>query len=409
MEPQVVTDTEASPKLSVGKRIAFSLVLLFILAVIVELSASLYLRTVKGYDGEHLLQYSFDSYKNILPTPGYADTRGVHHNAVGFRRDGEVALTKPAGTFRIFLMGGSTAFGTGGLWTHIDPKHPVLANDSTIDRYLERYLAAARPDLKFEVINAAIPSTWTHHSFIYLNQSILRYSPDMVLFLDGFNDFYQCTEDHDQFASYVYGERATVIMGEPSLMALVQANGWWIARKSAAAYLAFRTAQSIGAAVNKPRDRAPLDVERCFTTMQRIFPANALTMWRRSAVLLAHEGVQAVFMLQPLLVLDRDRKGLTTVERELYDFNVASWLPGHDEYMRRAAPWVSDTARRTLTPLGGRFLDLTGIFRDAEGQIYTDYAHLTPQGNAILARVVADSITPMVRLAPPAASVLKRP
>jgi hypothetical protein len=61
-----------------------------------------------------------------------------------------------------------------------------------------------------------------------------------------------------------------------------------------------------------------------------------------------------------------------------------------------------------LTPLGGRFLDLTGIYRDAKGQIYTDYAHLTPQGNAILARVVADSITPMVRPAQ-SAEALKRP
>jgi len=33
-------------------------------------------------------------------------------------------------------------------------------------------------------------------------------------------------------------------------------------------------------------------------------------------------------------------------------------------------------------------VDLTGIFAHVEGQIFTDYAHLTPEGN----RMVADRI-----------------
>ena len=71
-------------------------------------------------------------------------------------------------------------------------------------------------------------------------------------------------------------------------------------------------------------------------------------------------------------------------------------MPGHDQYVRNVTPWISDTARRTLAPLGGHFLDLTGIFRDMEGQMFTDYAHLTPRANERLARVVADSILPLI-------------
>jgi hypothetical protein len=383
-------------KLSLMKRAAFTTLLLAGLAAVIEVSAVILLMTTRGYDGNHLLQYSFDPYKNILPTPDYVDTRGVRHTSAGFRRSVEVSIAKPSGTYRVFLMGGSTAFGTGGLWSHIEPNYPVLNNSQTIDAYLESYLATARPGVRFEVINAAIPSTWTHHSLIYLNQTILRYDPDLVLFLDGFNDFYQCEPQHDQFRSYSYGERATVIMGEPTLRALVEANGWWIARKSAAVYLLYRTSQSLGQLLSRPGERPSLDVDACFAQVQRIYPANALAMWRRSATLLRAEGVDALFLLQPLLVLEEGRSSLTDVERRLLEYNIASWLPRHAEYVRRATPWIADTARATISSVGGFFVDLTGIFSVAEGQMFTDYAHLTPAGNARLARVVADSMLPII-------------
>jgi hypothetical protein len=371
-------------------------VLILLLGAIAEFAAGRILRITHGYDGKHLLQYQFDSYKNILPTPNYRDTRGVTHNAVGFRRRSEVALAKPQGTVRIFLMGASAAFGTGGLWPHIDSRYPVLHDSVTIDAYLERQLATVRPDLRFEVINAAIPSTWTHHSFIYLSQTILHYDPDLVLFLDGFNDFYQCDAGHDQFLSYTYGERASTIMGPPTFGALVQANGWWISRKSAAAYLAFRTVQQVGQLLSRPGDRPPIPVDECFATFQRTFPSNALAMWRRSATLLRSEGVDGIFMLQPMLMLERDRQTLTPVERQLLTFDVTAWPTGREPYIRRAAPWASDTAQRTIEATGQHYLDLTGAFRDVTFQAFTDYAHLTPEANELLARRIMPVALPLI-------------
>ena len=390
------TSREQKPKTSQAKLAFFWVVLLVMLGGVVEFAAGWVLRLTHGYDGEHLLQYSFDSYKNIIPTPSYRDTRGVTHNAAGFRRASEVERQKGLGKFRVFLMGGSTAFGTGGLWPHIERRYPVLHDSVTIDHHIERMLKTARPDLDFEVINAAIPSTWTHHSFIYLSQTILLYQPDLVLFLDGFNDFYQCESPHEQFASYTYGERATVIMGDPTLTALIQANGWWLSRRSAAAYLAFRTFQQAGLLLKRTGERPPIDVQQCFAQAKRNLPENALRMWRRSAVLLASEGVDAVFMMQPMLMLERDRPGLTEIERRLLEFDVTSWPEGRESYIRQVVPWASDTARSTIIATGQRFLDLTGIYRDAQEQVFTDYAHLTPRGNELLSRIVVDSILPLV-------------
>ena len=156
-------------------------------------------------------------------------------------------------------MGASTAYGTGGLWTHLQRDFAVLDNDETIAAYLEVALAE-RLDRRVEVINAAIPAVWTHHHLIYLYQTILNFDPDMVLFLDGFNDFYFASEGHDQFASFLYKEHSHVIMGPPTLRALFVANGWWLFRKSALIHAVGRAGQYLGRLLQPTPERHPIDV-----------------------------------------------------------------------------------------------------------------------------------------------------
>ncbi len=52
--------------------------------------------------------------------------------------------------------------------------------------------------------------------------------------------------------------------------------------------------------------------------------------------------------------------------------------------------------------VGGVFIDLTEIYEHADGQVFTDYAHLTPLGNRITARAIAERIVPLIR--PPVAA-----
>jgi hypothetical protein len=156
--------TETTLKLTRRKKYLFATILIVLVLALFEFSARVGLKLLRGFDGKHLYQYVFDPYKNILPAPNFVDTRGIRHNSVGFRRDSEVSLQKPVGTYRIFLMGASTAYGLGGLWPHLQREFAVLDNSQTIDAYLEAMLADSFPDMKVEVINAAITSTWTHHS-----------------------------------------------------------------------------------------------------------------------------------------------------------------------------------------------------------------------------------------------------
>src|SRR5262245_56189004 len=133
--------SSSAGKISRWKIFLLVFIILAVVLAALELAVRLYLRGARGYDGEHLYQFAFDPYKNVLPSPNYVDTRGIRHNSVGFRRSTEVSLAKPQGTYRIFLMGGSTAYGMGGLWPHIDDRYPVLKNSETIDAYLEEALS----------------------------------------------------------------------------------------------------------------------------------------------------------------------------------------------------------------------------------------------------------------------------
>lgn len=389
----------ATTELPRWKKVLFGAIMLLIVYALLELIASTYLRVTRGYDGEHLYEFEFDPYKNILPARNFVDTRGVRHNAQGFRRDGEISRVKPAGTYRIFLMGGSTAYGTGGMWPHIQKEFAVLPNEATIDRFLERDLSAAFPEMRIEVVNAAITSTWTHHHLIYLNQSILDYDPDVVMFLDGFNDFFFTSPDHDQFASYLYNIQSQSILGDPSIRSLAKANGWWFYRASPLAHVTIKAVRNLAGIVTAPdlEERKPMDVERSMAGLRATFPENALKMHRRSGLILQDEGVRPVFMLQPILALERGRKPLTPMEQRLFDFNISSYLPNYETFIHRAVDFVREEETRMAADVGGEFIDLTGIYAGVPEQIYTDYVHLTPAGNERLAKAVAERLVPLIR------------
>jgi len=386
---------QRSPLSRRNKRLFF-LLLIAVFVGLCQLAAVGYLKAYEGYDGKHLLQYAYDPYKNVLPMPNYVDTRGIKHNSVGFRRSTEVPIAKPAGVFRIFLVGGSTAYGLGGLWPHIQPEFAVLKNTETIDTYLERYLNEAVPGRRIEVINAAITSTWTHHHLIYLNQSLLKYDPDMVLFLDGFNDFYFVNTNHDQFEDYAYSADSRFMLGEPTISSLTYSAAWWMFRKFALARVVARNARTVKQLLSKRPTRTPINVDTAMAGLREVFPKSGLKMWRRSGLILKDEGIQPVFMLQPMLILERRRTQMPEVERKLFDFTVESYLPNYEAFAQQAVEFVRGKSAAMVTETGAEFIDLTNIYANATGQVFTDYAHLTPAANDVLARYVSARIVPLI-------------
>jgi hypothetical protein len=95
----------------------------------------------------------------------------------GFRRTG---LGKPYdGRKRVLLVGGSTAFGTG-----LDSDRETVAAD----------LAGL---LDAEVINAAVIGHGSGQELTYLLNDLVDLHPDLVIALDGWNDYYRRFEVSD--------------------------------------------------------------------------------------------------------------------------------------------------------------------------------------------------------------------
>ena len=84
---------------------------------------------------------------------------------------------KPDSTFRIFVMGGSSAAGF------------PYAYNATFPRYIKRKLEIVYPKINFEVINLGITA---HNSYTVadLAEDVIEQSPDLVLVYAGHNEYY---------------------------------------------------------------------------------------------------------------------------------------------------------------------------------------------------------------------------
>lgn len=86
-------------------------------------------------------------------------------------------MPKPAGTFRIFCLGGST---TGG--------YPYWFNGS-FSSFLRDRLQATFPDKAIEVVNLGMTAT-NSYTVLDCAQDLISYEPDLFLVYDGHNEFY---------------------------------------------------------------------------------------------------------------------------------------------------------------------------------------------------------------------------
>jgi hypothetical protein len=86
-------------------------------------------------------------------------------------RNRETPVAKPAGTFRILVLGDSVPFGFG------------VAEEDAFPRVVERMLDAKPPAgyQHVEVINAAVPGANLVDSYFFLDKRGLAYQPDLVI------------------------------------------------------------------------------------------------------------------------------------------------------------------------------------------------------------------------------------
>jgi hypothetical protein len=368
---------------------------------------------VKAYDnelGNSPQRHLYSAVRGHELNPGYRrdfDTGGrLIHSAQGFRRDGLIEMAKPDGVFRIFVLGGSALYGIG-VQGGTYPLHPSLANDQTITFFLERELnaqvRAAGIDVRIEVVNAGVTAYQTFHHVLYFYETLYEYEPDLLLFLDGHNDFYN-VDRANPIKAYSYAAASMV-------PALNQRRPWfslYVASRALGEYsYAFKVLEKLSMAMfenlearsQNSGQSSRLPEGDFAEALQQAATGGFLRSYRLIEAFSRYYGFDYHVFLQPEVVFEdtsrldpRDAAIKATTERLYGEQRV--------EIMRRARSQFPELFAMHQVP----YTDLGSLADDAgaHGQLYMDYCHLMPEG----AQAVAGRMLPVVlerileRLAP---------
>lgn len=121
--------------------------------------------------------FSPHHYLNYCNTPGFVSRDGLNrHNSLGYRGE-EIAVPKPAGCFRVVVLGGS------GTYTIKVPDYRQSFPAQLQQRLREKYGRA-----NVEVVNAGVGGYNSWETLINLQFRVLDLQPDLVIFYDAIND-----------------------------------------------------------------------------------------------------------------------------------------------------------------------------------------------------------------------------
>lgn len=293
------------------------------------------------------------------PTPfvGTAPSPGQHQNAHinswQMRNSEELQMPKPEGVYRIFLTGGSTAYGSG-----------APSQEQTIGSLLNDLLNKnlSKPGLRYEVFTFANPAWASTQERIAIENYLSELQPDLVISLSGNNDVFWADAGR---------------------------NVLWF---SAFSDDYFKTLANTGL---KTAGRKELqDLPQARPLPQPVPVQTVAYRLEKNVRLGAHalQGVDWVFFLQPTLSVSK--KSLSSREKD--------FLSNSKEYYvhcyQAIAASLSGVSLKNF-----KFIDLSGVFDryGAEDDMFLDQFHFGDKGNAVIAQAILASLAPKIESSMP--------
>jgi lysophospholipase L1-like esterase len=250
-------------------------------------------------------------------------------------------------SFRIFLTGGSTAFGSG-----------APSKDTTIGSYLESLLNDNPPEenVRFEVFTYA-NTAWssTHERIITVNR-LVEWDPDLIISLSGANDVYHSA------------------MGR---------NTQWFRTPAEETFF-----KLVSLAIEQTtKDSAANAVSTESTPIKP--PIVAARLARNVTIVsdfLYRENIPYIFALQPTLAATH--KQLTEREEKHLAFQ-GSHTSG---YFKQCYDLIKSNLENVGSPKF-LFMDLTSVFDEmGREDVFIDMFHFGDKGNRIIAKQLAEEI-----------------
>jgi hypothetical protein len=394
------------PPISRTKFFGFLATTLLIFAIAIEAASWLlltamdakvhprYNRVVSGYS-----VFSAAPDFTFLTSKTDASQADVVTDDYGFIHDEPIAMAKPEGTVRIILNGGSALFGAGQSLVYGAARafpNPVYSYPNSIAGQLKSYLRERRPDLRFEVVNAATYSKKVHQSLTDYVSTISRFSPDFVINMDGYNDL-NAFVTGTPFVDLAKDLQLYIDLGAPPRFPETL-NVYQVLKRVLSRLFAnpFKTGLGVKVEETEPavaiprssyvekRSRYVEDADRFLSTLDRYM------------AVLRQDDVEWLFVLQPMV--DRGvNKALTPSEAQWQRYVQTMKKDWHqyreilryffDDYLTGALEERIEGAGYTYIDMGEWSRRLGSDF-----QLFTDYCHLTLEGNEIVARQMGEFV-----------------
>ena len=406
----------------VSKNLVLAFVAIFLVMGMMEATAYLILRARGLNQNRYEFGQILSGYYVFRNTPGAAfwDEVKEHPSDLpsvvdghGFTSDNPITEAKPDGVTRIFVLGGSAAFGTGQFppFTRVHPYHRgTLSFSLGPAGQLERYLQAKRPDLKFEVINAAASDRLLHQSMIYYLETISRFSPDIVINMDGYNDLF-----FGMMSGRPYAQMESRIENYINLLNQTRSFEPNLAHLLTFGYHKFLHPYVNEKLKNRFFLKEDMDKEKYSLAVYKSVEGEFTHSSQRFLQILDHymailksDNVDFVFTLQPLLyrqvnkqwssIEDRMRRTVFGVgpnmAPELIDRFILMSKYFFDEYL-------SEASRARVEHKGFGFMDLNHEISalKSDFELYIDYCHFTIPGSRVVAEALGREV---LRRLPPA-------
>ena len=117
--------------------------------------------------------YEVDGILKYIPNQ---NMETININSHGFRGH-DFSVTKDLDTYRIFIVGGSTVFGSGS-----------TSDDTTIPSFLQKKFESIHNGKKIEILNAGIGSAYSYSEKYLIENDLMKFQPDLIIIYSGGND-----------------------------------------------------------------------------------------------------------------------------------------------------------------------------------------------------------------------------
>lgn len=316
----------------------------------------------KGYfkfEANHTL-HQYGLFKQ--PTP-------IRINNIGVR-GADVSPVKPRGGLRVVCLGGSSTF---GFYARDQYTYPAILEKFLNERLGNRFRT-------IDVINAGIPHANSDNIHAFLKEELLSYAPDVITIYTGFNDASYVMDAskvqnflrwmHGHFTVYVVMKKAIALLGGPELY-----SKW-------AKYASAPTPKYVERQIE-------LHVHRY---RQNI--AGILQMGRASgaSVILIKQGID------PINNEKQTRKSSLTYEEEAEEVR-QKLISGGALSADEVTLLIHFSLMKELESIAKEYqapvVDNIELL-DQHPEYYASYVHLTEDGNAVLAKAIADTIDSII-------------